>query len=356
MALAARNGGKPPKQSGTEWLRSQAKRVGDGEPLAVDTDIAAAVEVEAWLQARNVAYAPAAWIPMNLIDVKRSRANQARRDPIVTESVDRFAVAMRAGHHFPPIVVYPDGGKLVIIDGNNRQAAASRAGLEQIWGIVVSEETPSELIQLLTVEANARHGVTPELAWRVQQAFSLVGMGWTDQDAADAAGLSVAQLRAARSVQEADYRARNLRITGFQQMPASSKQALGAVKDDAVFTQLSRIAIDSAMTTEEIREVTRALKNLNSEQARLEHLAAVRKERTAQRAVKRAPGKHSRLTSPRIALSAGIGKIIAIDATALAKQVVTGKDRDLLVARLSEAKKKIAMLEIAMNSLTLDDE
>ncbi len=352
-ALASRVAAKAALKSGTDWLRARAKQTGDGGDLPVTNEVAVQVEVETWLQSRGVHYAPATDIPMGLIDEKRSRANQARRDPIVAESVDRFTTAMKTGAVFPPIVAYPDAGRLVIIDGNNRQAARRRAGFDTIFGIVLAEDTPSELIHLLTVEANAHHGVTPELSWRVQQAFNLCSIGWPDTDAAEAAGLSVAQLRSARTVQEADQRARSLRLAGFADLPASSKGALAALKDDAVFFQLSKLVIQTGMTTEEIHEIKRVLRALTSETARIEHIAAVAQTRTTQRITRRAaPGKHSRVHSPKTAIAAGIGKLLAVDPGALARQVVTVHDRDALLGRLDAAEKKLALLRATLATLS----
>ncbi len=343
-------------RGGTDWLRKQAGKVTDGSELPVSPDEADRVGVEAWLQARGVQYAPASQIPIGLIDETRSRGNQARREAILPESVDRYAVAMRAGAVFPPIVVYPDSGRLVIIDGNNRQAGARRAGLDTVLGIVIAESTPSELVHLLTVEANARHGVTPELTWRVQQAFNLCALGWPDQSAAEATGMSVAQLRNARNIADTDGRARNLRVAGFADLPASSKSVLHGVKDDEVFARLSRLAVSTAMTTDDIRDCTRALKGLTSEAARLEYLAGVLKDRTAARVIKRAArGQHSRVHSHRMSLLAAVGKIANVDPTALAKQVVTVADRDTIVKRVADLKKHLTLIEVAMKSLTLSD-
>ncbi len=341
-------------QTGTDWLKAQARRVSDGAPLAVSAPKAAMVEVEAWLQGHGVQYAPPGPIPMAMIDEKRSRANQARRDAIVTDSVDRFAAALRTGAGFPPIVVYPSGGKLVIIDGNNRQAAHRKAGADTIAGIVVAEDTPSELIQLLTVQANAHHGVTPELGWRIQQAFHLCSLGYNVDQAADAAGISVTQLRTARAVQEADQRARALRINGFTDLAQHARQSLGVLKDEAVFFQAARLAVDTGMTIEEIRELVRAVKALPSEGARIEHIGAVAKERGIERATRKAIGRAvNRISSPKQSLATGIGKLLAVDPAALVRQIVTSHDRDLVVTRLRALENKLAQLKLAV--ATLDD-
>lgn len=338
--------------TGTQWLRRQATRVTEGEKLAVSAPVAVTVEVEAWLQEHGVRYAPPAAIPMQLIDERRSRGNQARKDPLVADSVDRFTAAMKSGATFPPIVVYPHGGKVVIIDGNNRQAAARKAGWESITGIVIAEDTPSETIQLLTVEANATHGVTPELSWRIQQAFHLCSLGFTDTAASKAAAVSVTQLRAARQVQEADQRAKALRILGFSDLANATRQALAAVKDDMVFFQLAKLAVVSRMTTEDVREVLRHLKTLRSESDRISYISEVAENRAVDQATAKAVGRASnRVNNPKHSLVTGIGKLTKINEADLIRQIVTSHDRDQVRKRVKEALVKLQMVELALTQL-----
>lgn len=339
-------------RTGTDWLRHQVKKVSEGEVLPVSEQRAAAIEVEAWLQRHGVAYAPPTQIPMSLIDERRSRANQARRDAIVNDSVDRFANAMRAGSAFPPIVAYTSGGRLVIIDGNNRQAAAKKAGKETVLGIIVAAETPSELIQRLTVEANAHHGVTPELSWRLLQAFHLCSLGFTDAQAAESAAVTVNDIRKARQIQEAEQRARAMKINGFSDLPASAKQALGVLKDEAVFYQGAKVAIDTGMTIDEIRDLIRTVKTMPSEGARIEHIGAVAKERGIEAATKKVLGKAiNRVSSPKQALVTGIGKVLAVDSAALVRQIVTTHDRDEVNRRIKLLEEKVLELQVAMDTL-----
>jgi len=339
-------------RTGTDWLKAQTKKITEGAELPVSAQTAAAVEVEAWLQGHHIAYAPPAMIPMQVIDERRSRTNQARRDPIVAESVDRFAAAMRAGKTFPPIVAFASGGRLVIIDGNNRQAAARKAGLDCVFGIVIADDTPSELIQLLTVEANGHHGVTPELSWRIQQALYLVSLGFTDQVAADAAAVTLNQLRNHRSAREADERARALRLHGFTDLSINARQALGVLKDEAVFYQAAKLVMDTSMTVDETRDLIREVKTRNSEGARIEYIGSVAKQRGIERAMKRATGREvGRVSSPKQSLVAGIGKVLKVDEAALVRQIVTTTDRDLIRNRLAELEKKLAMFKLALSTL-----
>lgn len=341
------------RPTGTDWLKSQVRKIGEGDVLPVSAGRATSIEVEEWLQRKGVQYAPPSLIPMGYIDEKRSRANQARRTAIVDDSVDRFAVRMRADESFPPIVTYVSGGKLIIIDGNNRQAAARKAGKDSIFGIVIADDTPSELIQLLTVEANAHHGVTPELAWRLQQAFHLCSLGFSDTHAAEAAAVTVNDIRKARQIQEADQRARSLKIEGFQGLPQTMKTLLVVLKDEAVFYQAAKTAIDTGMTGEEVRDMVRIVKTLPSEGARIEHIGGVAKERGLEAAMRKAIRREGyRVSSPKQSLVTAIGKLLAVDAAALARQIVTTHDRDEVNRRIRLLEEKVLELQVAMDTLS----
>lgn len=333
----------------TGWLRGQAKKVNEHDTLPVSEETAQATGVEAWLQRRGVRYAPATGIPMHMIDTKRSRLNQARRDPIVTESVDRFAVAFRQGRMFPPIVVYPLGNKLVIIDGNNRHEAASRAKREHIFGIIIDEKTDSDLIQLLTVEANASHGVTPPLEWRLRQAFHLCEIGHHDDVAAEAAGITTVQLKNARAAAEAESRAKILRIHGFSDLSATSKLYLNSIKLEPVFYAAGKLAADYKLTIEQIRDMCRAVKSGRAESEQLSIVAEQQRLLIAENAAKSALKK--RVNSPRTALVTGIGLITNMDPRALVSQIRTVHDRDVIRARLEEVVNKILEVQVEMEQL-----
>lgn len=345
------------KTQATKWLQGQKNKVRDGDVAgATDRAKAAAVEVEEWLRSHGVRFAPATNIPMAMIDERASRNNQARREPIVAESVDRFATSLRNDAVFPPIVVFPRNHKLVVVDGNNRHAATKKVGRDSIWGIVISEDVTSDMIHLLTVEANAKHGVTPPLEWRIQQAFHLSSLGFRDEEVAGATGISVQQLRGARSVREADQRASALRIAGFDQLAATTRQVLNAIRDEAVFFQAARIAIGTKMTGEEVRDLCRHLKTLPSEAARITHLGEVARERELEAATRNIEGKRMRaVTSPQLGLVTGLGQLLKVDAAALARQVVTEKDRDLLMKRLELATDHILNIQVALEQIHMQE-
>lgn len=340
---------KPEPAEATGWLRRQAAKVHEQDTLAVSEETASAVGVEAWLQRRGIKYAPATGIPMDMIDEKRSRLNQARRDPLVQESVDRFATALRAGRPFPPIVCYPLGSKLVIIDGNNRHEAAKKARLTYIHGIVISPMTDGDMIQLLTVEANASHGVTPPLEWRIRQAFHLGSIGHSDEVCAEAAGVTVAQLKNARSAKQADDRAKMLRIHGFSDLPMTSKQYLNAIKLEPVFFVLGTLVADKRMSILQVQDLVRKVKTGKSEAEQLAIVAEQQELFLVENAAKKALS--ARLSSPKMALASGIGLIIKCDPKQLVSQIRTVNDRDIVNQRLQQAVDQILAIQVEMEQL-----
>lgn len=343
---------------GTEWLRQQrARQMAGGREQPLATTEALALLVESWLIERGVTYAPPSQVPMTLIDVKRSRANQARATPLVPESVERFVLALRAGRPLPPIVVYPSGNKLVIVDGINRHEAHRRQDRKEIFGIVIDESTPGEKIRLLTVEANANHGATPDVSWRVRQAEGLVALGFNDQQAAAAAAVSLAQLRTARAAEAAAARAKVLHIPNFSELPPTVRQSLGQLRDDQVFVQASRFAVASGLTLDRTRALMKELKDLPGEAQRLARLAEVSDEHVVEKATREALGRSSRtVTSAKLRLVTGIGQVAGVNVNDLVRSVVTERDRALLLERLDQIAAKWNEITDALNKITFEED
>ncbi len=333
----------------TDWLRRQTRQIEEHTTTSVSEQEASTVTVEAWLQRRGVKYAAATGIPMAMIDTKRSRANQARKDPLVSDSVDRFAQGMRAGRPFPPIVVFSLGNKLVIVDGNNRHEAAVRAKREFIHGIVIDPTTDGDLIQLLTVEANSSHGHTPPVEWRVRQAQGLTQRGFSDNEAAEAAGITPLQLKNARSAAEADGRARKLGIHGFADLSQTHKKDLNVLKADPVFFAAAKLVTTERLNHEQTKALIRDIKAGRSEAEQLAIVAEQAASYELEQATKKAMKKG--VSSPKNSLAAGIGLVLKCDPHMLVSQIVTAHDRDTIARRLREAEDAILEIHIAMEKL-----
>lgn len=197
------------------------------------------------------------------------------------------------------------------------------------------------------------------MTWRLQQAFHLCSLGFTDPQAADAAAVSLSQLQNARRLRDADQRAARMKLMKFTEIPAYGRQALGVLKDDAVFYQAAKTAIDTRMIIDEIREMIRGIKAQSSEGARIDYIAEVAKERGLEQAARKIMSNTSlnRVSSPKQALVTGIGKLLKVDEAALMRAISTRHDRDLVNQRLQAVADKILAIQVAIEQLKdLEDE
>ena len=302
-------------------------------------------KVEAWLTRRGAHFLRAIEIPLSSIDRKRSRQNQARPTAVVSEAVERYTIALKAGRQFPPIVVYRPGDAntdFVIIDGNNRDESHLRAKKDRIWAYILAKDTPSELIAMLTVEANAEHGQPVPTEWRVKQALHLESIGWSAAEAADGAGISVATLTQRKSVAKATLRARTLKLSGWAALPITSQASIAAFKDDTVFAAGVRAAVDTGMSIDDVKALARSVRDASSEADRLTIIREARERRELERKAKETLGKNShRIQSPKHSFVTALGKIMAVDIDALTRSILVETENRELRRRAEEAAEKI---------------
>lgn len=332
-----------------QWLKQAKGQAEQAEPSAPACDNTDAIDsqVERFLQSHGVKYAPKKQIPLDVIDEKSSLGNQARDVPIIPENVDRYAQSIKKGEYLPPIIVFPSGNKVTVVDGNNRHHAHKKAGSQFIPGFVIAEDTPSEKIALLTVAANTGHGETPNPKWRLRQAAYLVSLGYSTDQATSAAGVTKSQLSDYMATQRADARAKAMRVTNFTELPPTSRASLGRIPLDSVFYQATRTAIDTEMTSEEIRKMIKEVKALGTESEMIEHIGHLAGERKIE-ARKKESGAKGRVKSPVLGLNAALGMIMAADGAAISRQLLTDMDRQTLIRKLDAAGVKLIELQIAI--------
>lgn len=338
-------------------------------------------EVRAWLDERGVKYLHRSTevFPLELIDEKASRANQARPMPVIDEAVETFATALRNGAVFPPIVVYfPAGGtkplsqlvkeksKAVIVDGNNREAAHKKVGRSEIWTIILDPSTSSEMIQRLTVSANAMHGNPVAQDWRVRQAIHLhKGCGWPMEIACAEAVVSKNLVTIAMSVQKATERAKELGVKaatvlggkkkGFADLPTGTRYQLAQIKDDVPFIALCQMVLATAMTGEELRVLMKELKALTSEAERIDLIKKTAEDRAMEAAARATLGRGiHKISSPKHTLASGLGKIMAVEPAEVKAAILTLQEKAELMERLRRAADRILEHQIAVEGALLD--
>lgn len=307
-------------------------------------------EVEGWLRARGANFLRCMLIPVVNFDERASRNNQARPAPIHPETVDRYALAMRRGERFPPLVAYRTSDKstsFIIISGNHRLAAGKKAGLKGLPTYVLASDTKPELIILLTVEANARHGKEVSTEWRVKQALNLVEVGWKIETACEAAQISTQLLSTYKGAYAADERARRLKITRFSDLGVKARKNLDGLRMDNVFMQAAITALDTDMNVGEIQALVREIKKHPSEAEQISHIGMVADERRKVAEQQKLLQRSSHVVNnPKQSLITGIGKIMHCDGPTLVRTLITDSEKQEVWDRLAKVADKVLELQV----------
>jgi hypothetical protein len=304
---------------------------------------------EKWLRSRGVEF-ELRRVRLAHINERDSRRNQARAEAIDSEVVSQYAQAYKNGEELPPLVTYERGGQHVLVDGNHRHAGAKKAGEEEHDVYVLAADTPSEVVELLTAEANAKHGkpTTPE--WRARQAVYLVAQGLPQETVAEALCLSQNQVSNAIRAARAEERAGRLGLNGFGGLPGTTKAALAAVKDDEVFVRLTQLIVATdwgagAELNGFIRQVRDASSDAVADLLKAREDERAKVVRTA-RALK---GRgRARITNRRTALLTSLGKLAAFSPEEIGKVFLMDEERKEVRKRIADAAIHLMELEEAL--------
>lgn len=293
-------------------------------------------QVESWLTSFGVKFKPCRRIPLDKIKHDESRRNQARSEALDPEVVDRYTVAVKAGAQFPPVVVYRSGSGFVLIDGNHRDEAHVKARATDIVAYEVAEDTPAEVIELLTVSANTRHGQPTNTAWRLKQALHLIATGQDPEVVYEATGVTSSQVTTARRLLKADERARRVGVYNWESIPQTSRALLASVTSDPVLAAMAEVVIDTAMTSDDLKPFLKQVRDAVSEGDALRIVGEVGDQRKDRRGRARA-GKRDRIANPRNQVLAALGSVMAVDPAQLPRLFISEADRKEVAGRCADA-------------------
>jgi hypothetical protein len=312
-------------------------------------------EVEKALNDRGVSY-ELMEIDVGLIDVVRSQANQARiQSPLVQSVVETYIAAMTRGDEFPPLIVYKARGaelKYVIVDGNHRLAAATGANLKSIWAYVVADNTPSELITILTYEANTKHGLPTSEVERARHAVFLIeNAGETIKNAAARMNLSPAFLTRHYTGVRANNRAGAAGINQGRwfDLSLAVRTRLNTLKADETFGACITYALKARLNATEIEElVTR----LNKEGSVTEQLTILQREEQSNQgriqdvAMGKDKARQSSMAGPRRSLYNATGMIESLTGDKQLRLI-----RDFTPLEASEWTSRIAQMRTTLQEI-----
>lgn len=299
----------------------------------------ASASMEAWLTERRIPWEFVPELALTSIDKAASLANQARLEPVVEDVVERYAADMERGDRFPPIVVFRRGrvGRVVIIGGNHRAAAAQRAGLASLAAYVV--DVAGEMVLRLTYEDNRRHGLPPSEEERVFQAVHLVDCGATVVEAAQCVGLSVGKVQRGIGTAKADRRAKDLGIKEWAKLAKSVRWRLSALRSDPVFESASRLAAVTVMGTNEAYDLVQKVQGTRSDADALAVIADA--EEAMAEARNRSGGGLTRQASARTKMLDALRVIAALDPAEVVGACATVDHRLVLKDRILAAARRL---------------
>lgn len=314
------------------------------------TSFAPDTRIENWLRSQEVTFTGPTPVRLNDFDVKSSKNNQARDVALVDDAVDAYHQSLKLGDTLPALIVFKRGTKYIIIDGNNRLAAATKFGADRVMCYVVSSDLDSNALMMLTLSANATNGQPVTRAWRLRQAVSLVANGYSKEITARHLKLPVSAIDGFEKARTADARARKLRVQGWEDISTSAREAIARIKLDPVMVMVAETVIGSGVAaTAEFKAFTASLNRMASED---DQIAAVqlwaRGEREAA-AQRRRLGRVRNMSNPKQSIVSGLGKVQAFDLNNLHTIFASEFDRETLSTKTREAIAKLLAIQYRLH-------
>lgn len=239
---------------------------------------AASRQVEATIEARNIAYVFEPNLPID--QIREAEGNQVRltahRAP--KEMVNRYAEQMRAGATFPAIVV---SDQYELVDGNTRRMAALRNKREVISAYVCADLSALQA-RSLSVELNQSHGLSMTAAEIRAFVVSAVkdGHELDTTPLSRMTGVKASTLRRWVAATRSEMRAEREGVSAaqFSTLSESVQVALHVARLKSVFSAATELAVAAKVPASDIKAVITQANNARSE---ADALAIVEAERAA---------------------------------------------------------------------------
>jgi ParB-like chromosome segregation protein Spo0J len=263
---------------------------------AIDPDTGRNPATEKWLTNHQIPYTFDPLLELARIDVPRSLTNQARiGEPLDPEVVDQYENDYRGGAQFPPLLAHQPttrSKKLVLLGGNHRNAAATKAGLTRHPAYIITGLDPDIALKI-AYRDNATHGARLTRQDRMRQAAHLIATGAaaTHAEAAATVGITTPDVAKAIAVAEGGQRARTADLAAqWDQLPHGHQVMVAAVGLDVAFTELVKLTAEAKLSQADTRQLVNQVNRARTEDgalrtignAREEHAGAIQRTRLGQ--------------------------------------------------------------------------
>lgn len=311
-------------------------------------------DIEQWLDSHQITYKYVDDLDLSSIDQRGSGALQVRDELVDPDVVDTYAADMKAGAVFPPLVVNrrARSTKVTLIGGNQRTAAAHKAGRTTLPAYIIDVET--EMAWRLAIEDNRRHGKRATKAEQVGHALRLVALGLTREEAGQIAGVSAGLITQHEAVIEANKRAKELGVAGIDALPVASRYELSQIVADEPFRAAAQGAVDNAMSAVQVKAMRQEISKCRSEKDQMravsEHVEAAEddRHRKAGGATGRNAGRNG--GNPRVACLRAVSALMVLDPGEIAAACVDDRQRKELRDRLVEAGQKVMTIDTTVKA------
>jgi len=191
-----------------------------------------------------------------------------------TERVDEYALQMKGGASFPPIVLMaPD----ILIDGNTRTKAARKIGRTHLPAYRV--KVPDlKFARMLAAALNQLGGARLSSAEANKAALNMIELGWPDDAIGRELGYAAESVRRWR--REAEFQERAARLTLDRQASALTKkqrQDIAKISHDEPFAELVKLVAETKPDPADLKHLIEAVDKSPSDS---DAVAAINEART----------------------------------------------------------------------------
>lgn len=216
--------------------------------------------------APNAGYTYEPAIPLDSLNITNVVKQNIRPNGLDEDKVEQYAEAMKNGDEFPAITVYPTKKGYEVLGGMHRIEAAKRASLPAFDAYVVDLQEDERTVELLQRVLNMYHGSGYSKEERAMHGVRFVqAHGFSVEDAAKIVMVSVSMIKARVEAQEARRRAAEAGVPFIKSDTGIIE--LARIRNDELFKAAAKIASTARLTTAQIGEMSRQIREQSSEKA-----------------------------------------------------------------------------------------
>jgi ParB-like chromosome segregation protein Spo0J len=246
------------------------------QELMADSDLRRDLRIEGLLREWNIDFTFEAEFPLQQLDAKyhdsqvREPQHRAPR-----ENVDEYAIQMRAGALFPPLVATHNRR---LIDGNTRKAAAEANGLDT-FPVYLVRLPQASYGPMMGAALNQMGGkrLSDEEAYAAAE--TMIRNGHADEAICRTIGKSTQSIRNYRRQTRYKDAAERTGISEIK-IPATTQRTLAGIKLDEPFKEAVQLAATTKLSSRDVQEMVEKIEDTHSETQALEVIEQIRAKHT----------------------------------------------------------------------------